>query len=475
MPGSPLVAERTVELLRADERVEVDVVAGISFVDLAWRRLGVDPFAAGARLVDGQRFATAAAGQRGPFLVAQCDSDLVLSEIKLTLDDALRAGRFAPQAALSPDRGVVTVLARLGLPDESVRTVSVAELDRAVVPDHLTTLWIPELAVPVAGEVARLAELVRTLRQRCPWDREQTHRSLTRHLVEETYEVLEAIDELPPDAGAAHAAGHPVGDDAGYDHLEEELGDLLFQVMFHSALAAEAGRFDLADVAAGIHDKLVRRHPHVFGGVDAATAGQVVANWEHSKRAEKGRASVMDGVPATLPAALYAAKLQGRAASLGFDWDDVGGAVAKVGEERDELLAALAAARHPAPGRSGRDPAPGRSGRDPAPGRSGRDPAPGRSGRGPAPGRSGRDTAISEEVGDLLFAVVNVARHLDVDPEAALRHAAGKFRRRVVAAEALAAARGQTLDALDLAQLEVLWEQVKTAERDPRSQAEPPR
>ena len=126
------------------------------------------------------------------------------------------------------------------------------ELDRTVEPDHLTCLWIPALAEPVAAELARFAELVRTLRARCPWDRQQTHRSLTRHLLEETYEVLEAIDEL--DAGPA-----------GYEHLEEELGDLLFQVAFHATLAAEAGQFTLADVARGVHDKLVDRHPHVFG------------------------------------------------------------------------------------------------------------------------------------------------------------------------------------------------------------------
>src|SRR5205823_5617831 len=147
--------------------------------------------------------------------------------------------------------------------------------DRAVEPDHLSALWIPELAAPVGQELVRFAELVRTLRIRCPWDREQTHETLTRHLLEETYEVLEAIEGLP----------------GSYPHLEEELGDLLFQVVFHATLAAEEGEFTLADVARGIHDKLVRRHPHVFGDVDADSADAVVANWEEIKRVEKGRAS----------------------------------------------------------------------------------------------------------------------------------------------------------------------------------------
>ena len=167
-----------------------------------------------------------------------------------------------------------------------MRTVAWDDLDRDVEPDHLTSLYVPVLAAPVAGEVARFAELVRTLRERCPWDREQTHATLTRHLLEETYEVLEAIDELDGAGG---------GDD-GYGHLEEELGDLLFQVVFHATLAAEEGKFTLADVARGIHDKLVHRHPHVFGEVQADTAGQVMQNWERIKQAEKGRTSLMEGI-----------------------------------------------------------------------------------------------------------------------------------------------------------------------------------
>ena len=146
VPGSPLVAERSVELLRADPRVAVEMVPAMSFLDLAWARLGVDPVAAGVRLVDGRRFAVEAAGERGPLLVAQCDARHVLSDVKLAVDDG-------------PD---VQVLQRLGLPDESVTTVAWDDLDRAVEPDHLTCLYLPVLAAPVAGEVAAFAELVRT-------------------------------------------------------------------------------------------------------------------------------------------------------------------------------------------------------------------------------------------------------------------------------------------------------------------------
>src|SRR5947209_6007601 len=341
VPGSPLVAERTVELLLGDDRVDVDLVPGLSFLDLAWARLGVDPVASGVRVVDGRRFAVEAAGERGPLLVAQCDAKDVLSDIKLA------AGERHPDD--------VVVLQRLGLPDESVRTVAWDDIDREVDADHVRPLYVPVGAPPIAAEVARFAELVRPLRERCPWDREQTHRTLTRHLLEETYEVLEAIENLE--------------EPGGVDHLEEELGDLLFQVVFHATLAAEEGSFTLADVADGIHDKLVRRHPHVFGAVEADTSGEVMRNWEQIKREEKGRASIMDGIPGDLPSLLYAHKVQRKAASAGVEV---------------EPSAAPAAA-------------------------------------------TDESVSTDEEVGDLLFGVVALARRAGVDPESALRATTARF------------------------------------------------
>jgi tetrapyrrole methylase family protein/MazG family protein len=388
VPGSPLVAERTVELLRADPRVEVDLIPALSFLDLAWDRLGIDPVGAGVRLVDGHRFEAEAAGHSGPFLVAQCDTGLVLSAIKLALDGG----------------PAVTVLQRLGLADELVSEVAWEDLDRAVTADHLTCVWVPVLAEPVAAELVRFVDLVRTLRAECPWDRRQTHQSLTRHLIEETYEVLESIDELDQPQG--------------YEHLEEELGDLLFQVAFHANLAAEQGQFTLADVARGIHDKLVERHPHVFG-----PPGSPAPNWEEFKRAEKGRSSVMEGVPGNLPSLLYAFKIQGKAASVGFDWKNVAGAWPKVREELDELEEAMALEADSPGDRAG--------------------------------------PAVNDELGDVLFSVVNVARHLGVDPEAALRDAAAKFRRRFEAMEGLGRQRGVPLD-------DELWEEVKVSQNEPQ-------
>jgi tetrapyrrole methylase family protein/MazG family protein len=288
-----------------------------------------------------------------------------------------------------------------------VRSVAWNDLDREIEPDHLTTLWIPELAAPVGAELVRFHELVRTLRVACPWDREQTHASLKRHLLEESYEVLDAIDAI--DGGDA---------DAGFAELEEELGDLLFQVVFHSVLGAEEGRFTLADVARGIHDKLVYRHPHVFAAVEVDGTDAVLANWEELKAAEKSRASLMEGIPSALPALAYAAKVQKRAASVGFDWDDVAGALPKIAEELGELVEVL----------------------------------------------SEPDDA-AEELGDLLFAVVNVARHLGVDAEGALRAATAKFRARFEGVELLAADRGLALRSLDMAALDALWDEVKASAR----------
>lgn len=303
VPGSPTVAERTVELLRAEGRVALQVLPSVSFLDLAWDRLGVDPVALGARLIDGHDFAVAAAGATGPLLVAQCDRASVLSDIKLSVEDG-------------PS---VTVLKRLGLPDEAVTEVAWQDLDRVVDADHLTSLWITGLAAPVAAELMAFAAVVRRLRAECPWDRGQTHQSLTRHLIEESYEVLDAIELLGTD------------EDEGYVALEEELGDLLFQVVFHATLGAEEGRFTLADVARGIHDKLVLRHPHVFAEVEVDGADEVVANWEAIKKEEKGRDSVFDGIPTGLPALLFALKVQKKAAATGLieqvpppDGDDLG-------------------------------------------------------------------------------------------------------------------------------------------------------
>jgi tetrapyrrole methylase family protein/MazG family protein len=253
---------------------------------------------------------------------------------------------------------------------------------------------------------------VRRLRDECPWDREQTHESLARYAVEETYELVEAIGALGPDG-------------AGDGELEEELGDVLLQVVLHSAIAEQEGRFTLGDVAATITAKMIRRHPHVFGDVEVAGAADVIANWADIKAAEKASLpegasttrSSLDGVPGELPALAYARELGSRAAKAGIDWDDPRGTLDKVREEVDEVDEAF------------------------------------------------DDSAlVGGEIGDLLFAVANLARHRHVDPEVALRQASAKFRRRVQHLESLAATRAIDTRTCGLALLDDLWNEVKASE-----------
>jgi tetrapyrrole methylase family protein / MazG family protein len=268
VPGSPAVAERTVELLRADERIGVHVLPALSFIDLAWVRLGIDPLRERPRIVDAHSFARDVAGDRGPFLVTQCHSSDVMSDIKLAFDDH------------PPER--VTVIARLGLSDETVSEIAWNELDR-VPADHLTSLWIPRLGTPLAAAVVTLEAVMRELRGKCPWYLEQTHTSLARYATEEADELVEAI------AGLAAAET-----EESIDHLADELGDVAFQVFFHACLAAEQGWFTPADVFDGLAAKLTRRNPHVFlpvgsspGQWSAETAADVRRQWEAVKAKER--------------------------------------------------------------------------------------------------------------------------------------------------------------------------------------------
>jgi MazG family protein len=244
----------------------------------------------------------------------------------------------------------------------------------------------------------------------CPWDREQTHGSLRTYLLEETYEVLDALDS---------------GDAPKF---ADELGDLLLQIVFHAQLAAEAGKFDIADVIERIHTKMVRRHPHVFGRVRAETSAQVLKNWEQLKAEERakspdskaraGVASILDAVPRSLPALLEGHQLTRRAANVGFDWADVEGIFDKLAEETAELKQLLAHG-------------------------------------------GGRPEEVEEEIGDLLFVGVNLARFLRLDAEIALKKANRKFSRRFREMERRAAARGQALNSLSAEELDALWNEVK--------------
>jgi MazG family protein len=253
-----------------------------------------------------------------------------------------------------------------------------------------------------------LQQLTERLRRDCPWDREQTARTIVPHTVEEAYEVADAA---------------LAGDRA---KLLDELGDLLFQVYFLALLLAEEGAGDLEQVASAVHDKLVRRHPHVFGEAEARTAGRVRENWERIKSEQEGREGIFHDVPAGLPALLYARKVQRRAATIGFEYPDTAGALADLEDELRELKEALAEAGETSP-------------------------------------ETEPDVHVVEEVGDVLFAAVNVARRLNVDPELALRWMSDRFVARVERAEHLAADEGKAFADLALEEQDAYFDQAKEA------------
>jgi tetrapyrrole methylase family protein/MazG family protein len=262
------------------------------------------------------------------------------------------------------------------------------------------------------ADIEKLVSLVERLRSDsgCPWDREQTKETLKPMLIEEAYEVLDALD-----------AEDPV-------ELKEELGDLLFQVVFHAQIAREQGEFDLADVIDRSHEKMVRRHPHIFGGADLRTAEDVLKNWEDIKAAEKGvqstsrpesERSLLDGIPSKLPALHRAYQMTAKASRVGFDWSRLEDILAKMREETSELLEA----------------------------------------------QSKRDSRrVADEVGDMLFVAVNVARFLGIDPETALGRSNEKFFRRFRYVESAIKRQGREMKSASLSEMDALWEEAKTGE-----------
>jgi len=285
VPGSPMVAERTVELLRLRSDVEVICEPAISVIDVACARLGKDPMALGLRVVDALGSVEPFRGP-GPLLILQTYAPEILASV---------ADRL-------PRETVVTVLHHVGLDDEVIKELPAMELVSFDSADHLTSLWVEGLRT--AGEsMDDLVDFMRRLRAECPWDQEQTHASLTRHLLEEAYETLDALETFV--RVESEGGDHSVA----VAHVEEELGDLLFQIVFHAELGDEEGHFNFATIADGVRDKLTGRHPHVFGDVEVSGSEEVASRWEDLKKKEKGRESVTDGIAWQLPALTLYAKL----------------------------------------------------------------------------------------------------------------------------------------------------------------------
>lgn len=393
VPGHPFVAEATgPEILRRAraDGLPVRVVDGVSFLEPAFAALGLDPFPRLA-LVDALELSLnhiPLFPPDAPALIAQIYSQMVAAEVKMTL------------TAVYPDEHPVRLVHAAGTSQEQVEDLPLYAIDRSPHLGLLTALYLPPLGEGTSFEAFQ--EVIAALRapDGCPWDREQTHATLRPHLLEEAYEALDAID-----------SGNP-------QEMAEEFGDLLLQIVLHAQIANEEGEFGMAEVLKGIREKIIRRHPHVFGEVQVEGVGDVLQNWEKIKAAERQEngdeeKGLLDGVPLALPALSQALEYQDRAARVGFDWPVIEGVLDKIAEEIEEV----------------------RQASDPA--------------------------MLADELGDLFFALVNLARWKNVDAESALRATNLRFKKRFAYIEAAARRQGRRVSDLSLEEMEALWQEAK--------------
>ncbi len=394
VPGHPLVGETTVThilKLSKAQSLDVKVIDGLSFIEPTLTALGLDGLD-GIQLqdaVDVGRLHHPQLDPDIPALLAQVYSQAVASDVKLTL-----ANQY-------PDEHPVILVHGAGTPDQTLENVLLYEIDRSTQIGHLTSLYVPPLAR--AGSFERFQETIAHLRapEGCPWDQKQTHQSLREYLLEETYEVLAALDADDPDA------------------LREELGDLLLQIVLHTQIAVDDGEFHMADVIEGINSKIIRRHPHVWGDTSVKNDQEVVVNWETLKRQEKAARgetdkpkSMLDSVPKALPALALAHVYSERAARVGFDWPDMQSVFEKVMEEIHEVLSATT------------------------------------------------EEDRAKEFGDVLFSVVNWARKYNVEAETVLRETNARWAKRFQYVESHA---NGDMKSMPLSQLDALWNEAKAS------------
>ncbi len=395
VPGNPLFGEATVTGLMAacqKQKMAYHMTGGVSFIDVAMDELGIDAVE-GLKIIDAYEIKTQKPDKNCANIITQVHSRHIASEVKLALADAYG------------DETQVTLIINGGIPGkQQIIELPLYAIDRESGINHLTSLYIPKQPGDMR-DGDKLIDIMETLRAPggCPWDREQTHETLKPYLLEETYEVIDAIE---------------TGD---IDNLIEELGDLLFQIVFHAELGREDGLFSLYDVFEGINKKMVSRHPHVFAEVQAETPEAVVTNWEAIKQKEKHTQTIsdeMNRIPRAFTALMAAYKIQAKASKTGFDWQDPRPALDKVFEEAGEVAQEL----------------------------------------------SGQDAkALEEELGDLLFAVVNVVRLAGYQPELVLDKGNAKFKKRFATMESLAGREGVQLSGCTLEQQENDWQKAKKA------------
>ena len=392
VPGDPFVAEATTpEITRQahEQGIPIRIVNGLSFLEPVFTLLGIDPLPH-LLILDAIELSQkhfAAFPPDMPVLIAQIYSKMIAAEVKMTLN------------TVYPDEHPVTLVHSAGMPEQSVEKIPLFKIDRSEKIGLTSVLYLPPLGDGISFEAFQ--EIVARLRapDGCPWDIEQTNQSMRPHLLEESYEVLAALDS---------------GDPA---KMVEEFGDLLLQIVMNAQIASEAGDFTMTDVIKGIREKIIRRHPHVFGDLEVKDVQGVLRNWERIKAVERGetekKEGLLDGVPLALPALSQAQEYQDRAARVGFDWNNIDGVLEKITEEICELQAAK------------------------------------------------NEHQITSELGDLFFSLVNLARWKKIDSETALREANMRFRHRMMLMEKSAQAEGKELSSMSLEELERLWEEAK--------------
>jgi tetrapyrrole methylase family protein/MazG family protein len=393
VPGDPFVAEATCPEIAQRARalsLPLKIVSGLSFLEPVFAALGLDPY---PRLIlmdaiELSQAHTPAFPPDTPVLVAQVYSRLVAAEVKMTLN------------TVYPDEHPVRLVHAAGAEDEIIEDIPLYEIDRSEHIGLLTVLYVPPLGEGTSFEAFQ--EIVAHLRapDGCPWDREQTHESLRMHLMGEAYEALAAMD-----------SGDAV-------EMAEEFGDLLLQIVLNAQIASEDGEFNMADVLKGIYNKIIRRHPHVFGDVTLDGVQGVLKNWEKLKAVERANShepekGLLDGVPLALPALSQAQEYQDRAARVGFDWKEVSGVLDKINEEIQEVRGVT------------------------------------------------NEEELIAELGDLFFGLVNLARWKKVDAESALRGTSMRFKQRFAYVEQGAKKQGRKLSEMSIDEMEALWEEAK--------------
>ena len=393
VPGHPMMAEATVQLLLEEQGqhgVEVVVAGGQSFIDALFTAVRIDPIE-GCQILDATRFTRSEVQVRNHLIFVQVYDQFTASNVKLNLMEIL------------PDDYKVTVVQAAGSREEKIMSVPLFELDRSMEVNNLTAVYVPPVREEklLYQDFEWLRQVVATLRGPggCPWDIKQTHQSLKKYLIEESYEVLEAIDEQDE------------------DHLADELGDVLLQVMLHAQIGEDEGMFSISDIIQKLSDKLIRRHPHVFGDEQVQSAEEVTGLWNRVKAEEKESApSQFDRLPKGLPGLLRANELQKAAAKVGFDWDEEEPIWEKVQEELSEFKEAVEK-------------------------------------------KSFDDR--EDELGDLLFALVNLARFYKIDPEVAIHRTNHKFIARFQHIEKRVKENGLQIENLSLEELDQYWDEAK--------------